>query len=133
MLPDSIVLPVDEANDETVVNETLTRLEEYANRSVYASESHVVGSPDTLSFYRTPPKQTGNFRGVFKTATKFSRAITVAGVDGTTTISAPIIVETSYSIPVGATKEQILLARQRNIALQDLDAVMDPHQAQGMI
>lgn len=133
MLPDSIVLPVDRANNETIVNETLTRFEEYLNRAVYITGAHVVGTPDTLSFYRTSPKPTGNFRGVQKTSTKFSRMIMVAGVDGTSTIAAPIIVETSYSIPVGATEEQILLARQRNIALQDLDAIMNPLQIQGMI
>lgn len=133
MLPDSIVLPVDEENNATIVNETLSRFEENLNRTVYVTESHSVANPDTLTFYRTQPKQNGNFRGVAKTSFKFSRLAVVPGVDGSTSISAPIIIEVSTSIPVGVDAADQLLARQRAIALLDLDTVMDPLMLQLMI
>lgn len=57
---------------------------------------------------------------------KFSRDIVVDGADGLSQLTAPIILDVSISVPVGATHEQILIARQRALALLDLDAVMTP-------
>jgi len=57
----------------------------------------------------------------------------VTGVDGTTTVTAPIIVEVSFSVPVGATAAQTMLHRQRALALLDLDSVMAPLNDQLMI
>lgn len=134
MLPNVITLAVDKLNDGNIVNEVLTRFEEQTNRSVYVGESHSIESRDTCTFYRTLPKPNGNFKGVAKTAFKFSRDLLVLGVDNTTSVSAPLIVEVSFSIPIGATEANKLLARQRAIALLDLDdGVMDPLQNQLMI
>lgn len=133
MQPDEITLSVDELNNATLVDETLSRFEENLNRSVYVGENHTVVTKDTLTFYRTFPKQNGNFRGVAKTSCKFSRDMAVAGVDSLTTISAPIIIEISFSIPVGVSAADVLLHRQRAIALLDQDAVMTPLNGQLMI
>lgn len=132
MLPNTITLAVDELNNETPVDETLTRFEENLNRSTYVGDSHSVEAKDTLNFYRTVPKPNGNFKGVAKTAFKFSRDTVVTGVDSTS-VSAPIIVEVSFSIPVGVTDADKLLARQRALAMLDLDSVMVPFQSQLMI
>lgn len=132
MQPNSITLPVDELNNGTPVNETLTRFEEFQNRAVYIGENHSMTEKDTLSLYRTFPKPNGNFKGVSKTSVKFSRDVAVLAVDGTT-ISAPLIIEVSFSLPVGVTDAEILLHRQRAIALLDLDTVMVPLNSQLMI
>lgn len=133
MLPNTIVLAVDELNNGTPVNETLSRFEENLNRTVYVGENHTVQTKDLATFYRTAPKPTGNFPGVAKTTVKFSRDLTVTGNDGISTIAAPAICEVSFSIPVGTSAADMLLLRQRVMALLDLDAVMVPFQTQLMI
>lgn len=133
MQPNTITLAVDVLNNGTPVNESLTRFEEYLNRSVYVTESHNVGSKDTLSLYRTFPKPNGNFKGVSKTSMKFSRDIQVPGVDGISNITAPVICEVSFSLPVGITDAQNLICRQRAVAALDLDSVMVPFCSQLMI
>lgn len=134
MQPNVVTLSVDEENDGVgLVNHVFTRFEEYQNRAVYIGDSHSMAAKDTLSLYRTFPKVSGNFRGVSKTAVKFSKDITVTGADGVSTLTAPIIVDVSFSIPVGATVAQVLIARQRALALLDLDAVMDPLNNQLMV
>lgn len=125
MLDNIITLPVDELHNSTDVDCAYKRHVESTNRTVYISPDHTLVLPDLLTFFRTDVKKSGNFMGVAKTAAKFSQMILVPGVDSTTSISAPIIMEMSYSIPVGATPEQVLLARQRMVALNDLDIVMD--------
>jgi hypothetical protein len=127
MQPNEIDLQVDTLNDGgTIVQETYTRFEEFLNRSKYVGDSHTMSSRDELTLYRTFPKQAGNFKGVGKSAAKFAIDVSVPGVDETTSLTAPIIMEISFSIPVGATPASILLARQRGLALLDLDSVMNP-------
>lgn len=134
MQPNAVTLSVDEQNDGVgPVNHVFTRFEEYQNRSVYISDTHSISARDTLGLYRTFPKASGNFKGVAKTAFKFSKDVTVPGVDGVSQLSAPIIVDVSMSIPVGATHEAILIARQRALALLDLDSVMTPLNEQLMV
>lgn len=125
MQPDTITLAIDELNNATLVNKVFTRFDEYQNRSVYNSADHTIVAKDTLSLYRTPPKTSGNFRGTAKTAVKFSKDLVVLGVDGSN-LNAPIILEVSFSIPVGATTAQMLSLRQRVIALLDRDDIMVP-------
>jgi hypothetical protein len=64
---------------------------------------------------------------------KFSQDITVDGLDGVSQITAPIIVEVSVSLPVGATAADALIARQRVVALVDRDDIMTPLMEQLMI
>jgi len=133
MQPNEITLAVDEANDSTTVDHVFTRYEEYLNRSVYIDEDHTVASKNTMGFYRTFPKVNGNFRGVSKAAIKFSRDISVDGVDSETTLVAPIIIELGVSLPVGVTSADMLKARQTMIAALDYDAIMDPLMEQLMV
>lgn len=124
MQPNTITLAVDELNDSTTVDHTFTRYEEFQNRSVYIGESHDISLRDTLSLYRSFPKQSGNYRGTAKTSVKFTTDVSVVGVDGIASIVSPLILEVSFSVPVGVTPAQLVLARQRAIALLDTDTVM---------
>lgn len=134
MQPNVITLSVDEQNDGVgPVDHVYTRFEEHLNRAVYVGPDHSMMVRNTLSTYRTFPKPKGNFRGVSKSAVKFSMDISVAGVDSETSILAPVIVEVSFSIPVGVTPAQSLIARQKALSLLDLDAVMAPLNDQLMV
>lgn len=124
MQSNTITLAVDLLNNDSTTDYDFTRFEEYQNRSVYIGEDHQLTSRDTLSLYRTFPKSAGNFKGMSKCAMKFSQDIEVTGVDGLAALVAPIILEVSASIPVGATLAQQLVARQRAIALLDDDTIM---------
>lgn len=133
MLADVITLSVDEQNDGVgPVDHVYSRYDTNPNRTTYIHANHALDERDTLTFYRTLPKPSGNFKGVAKTAQKFSRDISVLGADGAT-ITAPIIVEISTSLPVGATAAQAMIARQKVLSLMDLDAIMVPAQEQQMI
>lgn len=123
MLDNTITLAVDVANDSNLVNQAFERYDEYQNRSVYIGPNHSVASPNTCSFYRTQPKAAGNFKGMAKTAFKFSENLALTGIDGAD-ITAPAIVEVSFAFPVGTTVAKQLELRQRAIALLDMDAVM---------
>jgi hypothetical protein len=125
MQPNQITLAVDELNNETTVDAIFDRNEEYLNRTVYVHENHTLASKDVLSFYRNTPAASGNFPGMVKVAAKFSRDVSVAGVDQTTTIVSSSIGEFSFRIPIGATAAFCLELRQRMIALLDDDTVMD--------
>lgn len=134
MQPNTITLAVDEENDGVgLVNHVYTRFDEFQNRSVYISDDHTLDAKDTLGLYRTLPKSSGNFRGAAKNAIKFSKEVSVLGADGVANIKAPIIIEVSASIPVGATAADVLIARQRALALLDRDDIMVPLMSQQMI
>lgn len=134
MQPNTITLAVDEDNSGSgTQNHVYTRFEEFQNRAVYISGTHAITAKDTLGFYRTFPKVNGNFRGVAKTAVKFSKDVSVLGVDGVSSILAPIILEVSISMPVGITAAEALIARQRMIAMLDRDDVMVPLMEQQMV
>lgn len=125
MQPNSISLVVDELNTgANQVTHVLSRFEESLNRSVYIDADHTIAAKNTLTLYRTQPKASGNFKGVAKSAFKFSTDILVDGVDGVSQLTAPIIVEVSFSLPVGVTAAQSLVARQKALALLDRDDVM---------
>lgn len=128
MLANEITLTVDEANDGDTtadVDHVYTRFEEFQNRTTYIGATHSLSNRDTLGFYRTFPKANGNFKGVIKNAVKFTKDLSVIGVDGVATLTSPLIVEVNFSIPVGATTAEVLLARQKALALLDLDTVMN--------
>lgn len=126
MQPNEIVLAVDEANDATTVNHTYTRQDYYLNRSLYISSTHANDARDTLGLYRTYAKASGNFKGVNKSSIKFTKDIVVPGVDGVSDITSPMILEVSFSLPVGFTAAQSVLLRQHAVALLDRDDVMAP-------
>lgn len=119
MLPDTIQLPVDPANNGTIANLVYTRYDEFQNRSVYNATGHTLAARDTLTFYRSPVKASGNFAGTAKSSSKLSKDYSVPGINSSTSITAPAIVEVSTSFPVGLTTAQMMEMRQRAIALID--------------
>lgn len=128
-----LTLAVDELNNSTTTDHVFNRFEEYANRSVYIGENHQLSARDTLTLYRTFPKVNGNFKGTAKSALKFSTDKSVTGVDGLSSLTSPIISEVSFSVPVGVSLADMLIARQRLIALLDTDAFMDALMNQLMV
>lgn len=133
MLDNVITLSVDVENNGTAVNTDFTRYEEFQNRSTYIGGNHSIDAVDTLQFYRTFPKSSGNFKGVAKSSFKRTKSITVLGVDGVARLTSPLIAEVSFSIPVGATPAQVLLLRQELVATLDLDVIMNAVNNQLMI
>lgn len=125
MQPNTLTLNVDPANDSTIVAETFDRSDYYANRSTYFGVNHDAESRDQITLYRTYPTKSGNFKGVKKSALKFTRDFTVDGVDGVAQLTSPIIVDVSFSIPVGVTDAAVLAMRQLVVAALDSDTLMD--------
>lgn len=127
--PETISLVVDELNDGEITADVTLVFERFdavsnPNRSIYTGEENTLLQRDQLAFYRSFPKKNGNFNGVAKSAAKFTFDIPVDGADGVTTVVAPILLEMSFSVPVGATAAQVLSLRQRAIALLDSDDIM---------
>jgi hypothetical protein len=126
MQPGTITLQVDELNNDTDVPCLFRQYDKYANRSIYIGPSHELTLQDKFTLYRTFQKVSGNFRGTAKSAFKFSTDYLVSGVDGIADLTAPMIIEVSFSVPVGIAVADQLIGRQRAIALLDDDAVMVP-------
>lgn len=124
MLNNAITLAVDVAGNNTIVNQVISRHEESANRTRYIFDSHSLTGRDVVDFYRTQPTKSGNFRGVAKSAAKITTDISVAGVDASTTLVSPLIGEISFSLPIGFTAAQVMLLRQRMIAILDNQLVV---------
>nr|URG16398.1 MAG: coat protein [Leviviridae sp.] len=133
MQANQISLNVDPANDSTIVPETYDRYQEFENRSVYIGSTHVPEARDMIAFYRTFPTKSGNFKGVSKSAVKITEDVEVAGVDSATTLTAPVIIEISFSVPVGTPTAELVNARQRAIALLDDDTLMNSVNVQLMV
>jgi hypothetical protein len=133
MQPDSIVLTVDLANDGTTADQTYSRFDKTGNKSVYIGAAHVPEARDMFALYRTPPTRSGNFKGVSKSAVKFTEDVSIAGYDSATTLTAPMILDVSFSIPVGATDAQAEELRQRAIAFLDGSTIMEALNKQLMI
>lgn len=119
MLSNTINLSVDVLNNGTIVSQEITRSEESLNRTRYKFPTHTLISRDVVDFYRTPNKKAGNFNGVAKSAFKLTNDIAVPGVDASTTLTAPMIGEASFSLPVGTSSAQAMLLRQRMVAILD--------------
>lgn len=76
-----------------------------------------------LDLYRRYPSRNGNFRGTVKPSVKFTRDLTVQGVDGSD-LQSPIIFNLEMSVPVGATTANIEAIRQAMVAFVENDAFM---------
>lgn len=125
MLDNIITLAVDEANTSSTTDHAYSRFDEYQNRSIYNGPDNTLSEREILGFYRTKPSKSGNFKGVAKSSFKFTKDLSVEGVDSTTAVTAPIITTISQSIPIGATTAEVLEERQKAIALLDDDSIMD--------
>lgn len=124
MLSNTIILPIDTLNTGTKTNTDYSRYDEYQNRSVYIGTDHSLSARDSISFFRSFPKPSGNFKGVMKTSFKITKDIMVLGVDGLANLTSPIIIEVKFSLPVGAETAQLIAERQKVIALLDDDSLM---------
>lgn len=132
MQPNVITLAVDILNSGTTTNQSYSRFEEAANRSTYVGATHSPASRDTLSLYRTPAKKTGNYLGSTKSAAKFSEDVVVVDAMGNDSVQ-PVILEVSWSVPVGVPAAKTKEIRQRAVALLDDDAIMSDLNDRGMI
>lgn len=133
MQPNQLVLPVDHQNDGTTTNEIYSRYEEFQNRSTYIGSIHVPAARDMFQMYRSFATKSGNFNGVSKTSFKFTKDTTVAGVDGVSSLTVPVIIEVNFSLPVGVNAAVVKSARQRVLACLDDDSIMDPLNLQLMV
>lgn len=127
MQPNTITLSVNHDGDDGTtaeVSRPYSRYDEFQNRSVYIGESHTLAARDMLGLYRTQPKTSGNFRGTAKSAVKFTRDYSVAGVDATTTLVVPGIVEVNFSFPVGVTPAETLELRRTAVAILEDESVI---------
>lgn len=133
MQANTVTIQNDVLNNGTPVAEVFERHEEFQNRSTYIGALHSLQSRNTVNLYRTFPTKSGNFRGVAKSALKFTKDFVVPGVDSGVALTSPMIVEISFSIPVGVAAADIKAARQRAIAFLDSDTLMDALNVQLMI
>lgn len=124
MQENSLTLPVDPANNATVVDEVYRRFSESDGRSLYIGADHSDGVRNTLTLLRTLPKTNGTFKGTGKATFKFTQDISVPSVNPDVDITAPAIVEVSFSLPVGATAALAKHMRQRALAMLDKDAII---------
>lgn len=110
MQPNTIAYTYDHDNDggsTAVVSVTLTRHAEELNKSTYRTGSHVTETPDTLNFYRTAAKRSGDFLGAQKVSVKRTKTFLVESAAGLE-IKAPAVSELSFSLPVGVTNAEKL-------------------------
>lgn len=114
MLDDNITLTL--PNGGTPIDVDYRRFEEFQNRSIYVGDGHSFSLRDQVAFYRTLPRKSGLFLGVGKAAAKVTQDVSVLNANGEATI-APIIIETSVSIPVGASDADVNAAEDRVAAL----------------
>jgi len=133
MQADQITLQVDPANNDTIVPEVFTRYVESENRSEYIGVNHLPEARNKFALYRTFPTRSGNFKGVAKSAVKFTEDKVVPGVDAASSLTAPAILEISFSVPVGVSIADIVALRQRAIAALDDDTVMNALNTQLLI
>jgi hypothetical protein len=109
MLDNTITLDVNDDNDDgttATVEEVYSRWQTLENRSIFHNAAHSLEMRKKLDVYRTPARANGNYRGSSKQSFKFTEDGSYAGMDSTTTIISPKIVEFKTSFPVGSTEEE---------------------------
>lgn len=104
MLENNITLSL--KNGGTPVDAVFVRIDVNGNRSLYHGPGHSNIARNTVNFYRTPVKKSGNFLGVMKSAIKVTQDLDVLNAVGDPIVS-PEIGEVSFSIPVGATEAEV--------------------------
>jgi len=104
MQPNTIAYTYDHDNDggsTAAVAVTQTRFAEELNKSTYRTAAHnTTVQTDTLNFYRTLAKRSGEYLGSEKTALKRTKTHVVENASGLD-IKAPAIADLSFSFPVG--------------------------------
>lgn len=115
MLDATLTLAYDAEGDGSPVDVIIRRDTETPDKSVYVFPDAVDGD-HTATFFRTRPKQAGNFKGVARTREKVSKPVEVEGVDGST-ISSVAIAELNTSFPKGMTQAEKIAVLQEIIAI----------------
>lgn len=123
MQDNTITLAVDVANNGTSVDQVFNRYLEETNRTTYRGPGDTLVERNQMAFYRTPPKRSGNYLGSAKSGVKLTLDIDVVQADGTTT-KAPIIVDLSFSVPVGANPVVSKNRRQHALAVLDREDII---------
>lgn len=118
MQPNTIAYTYDHDNDggtTAAVAVTVTRHGEEVNKTTYVTPTHnLTVQKDTVEFYRTLAKRSGDFLGAEKTAVKRTKTQVVpsaAGLD----ISAPFIANLEFSVPVGMSEANRVAAVMEHI------------------
>lgn len=132
-LTEQLDITVDPANDANPATESYVRYTDSETRAVFIGAAHLPEARDMITLYRTEPTKSGNFKGVKKTACKFTLDQTVDGVDGTSQLTVPAIVDVSFSLPVGMTDAAMEHIRQKVIGLLDDSTTMWKINAQQLI
>lgn len=133
MLSNDISVSYDALADGNLVEKPYSRYDEYQNRSVYIGAEHNPAKRDTLTFYRSFPKQVGDFKGVAKSSFKISVDETVTGVNGLSQITSPFIVEVNFSIPLGVSDAERIRVQQLAAGLIRTGSLMDSLTKQLMV
>jgi len=102
-----------------------SRYEETQNRSVYIAADHLPDARNMFTVTRSFPTRNGNFKGVGKTSVKFTEDRSIAGVDSSSTLTAPTIIEVSFSVPVGMNVSHVSDLRERVRAILADSSFMD--------
>lgn len=131
MLANSFTLSVNTDNDDGTTAEVEYVFNRYddqsPNRSEYIEDTdHSLSLRDKIGFYRTFPKPSGNFPGTAKCAAKVTKDFVVPGMDSSTSITVPAIIDVGFSFPIGMTEEQRTALRMRVVALLSSDTIMLP-------
>jgi hypothetical protein len=120
---------------------TLARYAESTNRTTYVlsttipnaelfdTEDALAHTPEMrhqVQFYRTFAKRSGNSRGAKKAAMKLTRDVSVPNTAGDGDIVLPLIVEVSFSVPVGTDVAKTQDARHIIARLMQSDTLMQP-------
>lgn len=112
-------LTVDEANNGTLVDNTINLHRFTDTRRVYRGEEHSDSSEELVTFTVSDPTPSGESLGRGKTQVKLTKDISVPNRSGSGEVSDPIIATAQFSVPVGATEAEIDYALQYMIALLD--------------
>lgn len=123
MLSNTITLPVDVANNGTLVDKIHTRDEVTPGKVLYYGPERTPTHADLLTILRTKAVRSGNFFGVHKNRIKFSKDFNVPTAEVGKEVQQPFIMDLYISKPVGVSDAQI------TERLQTLRAFLDHAEA----
>jgi hypothetical protein len=113
---DNITIAVDTANSGSTTNETYSLVSPESGKSSWKLDGSALSDKDQMVIYATPPKRSGNFRGVVRGGVKFTHGVTVPGVNVDDSLESQIIVQITGSAPEGVDDADLVLVIQRAVA-----------------
>jgi hypothetical protein len=124
-MPETITVDYDKLNDDNDVELVFTRQINSVGKQVYILPTHTAASPQKLELYRTFPKRSGNNPGARKVTMKITLTKSYTDLAGNS-VTGPVIMEQSFSIPDGVADADVLEARMLGVAILDKDTLADP-------